>query len=163
VEFIKKYVIILQPKIRDVVQSFVYARIMNILRFNQDTTENWAEMDNNNRVKIAQERVMGQFPSSECSSDLKQTLLKIINICEENNITLIGIKFPLSSEYLSVLGDKTYGVKDILESSGINILDYNNVFIHYNEYFRDSDHLNEKGAQELIKLLIPRLDQDLTN
>jgi hypothetical protein len=120
-------------------------------------------MDNNNRVKIAQERVMGQFPSNECSSSLKQMLLKIINICEENNITLIGIKFPLSFEYLSVLGDKTYGVKDILESSGINILDYNNVFIHHNEYFRDSDHLNEKGAQELIKLLISRLDQDLAN
>jgi hypothetical protein len=152
-EFIKKYIILLQPKIRDVAHSYVSSKIKKILKFNSEALEDWANMDNNKRIKIAQVRVKEQFPlSDECSADLKQTLLQIINICKENNITLIGIKFPLSLEYLNALGDKTYGVKDVLESAGINILDYHNIFIHHNEYFQDSDHLNEKGAQALVKL-----------
>ncbi|MDR3171872.1 MAG: hypothetical protein LBU17_09640 [Treponema sp.] len=157
--YIKQYLVIFQPKVRDLVRSYLYAKVINIILPKQHQPKDWAEMAFEDRIKNTEERVLGQFPSQENSATLEATLLKIIHTCEEHDIKLIGIKFPLSSEYLTVLADKTYNVAHILKSNGIAILDYNSVFRYNNEYFQDTDHLNKQGGLELVKLLGADINQ----
>jgi hypothetical protein len=159
VTYIKKYLVMLQPKVRDVIQSYMYAKVKNIITPKQNQPKSLTAMSMEDRIKTAEARVLGQFPSQKSSADLEATLLKIIHTCKENDIRLIGIKFPLSSEYMSALGNKTYNVANILKSKGITILDYNNVFMYNNEYFIDADHLNEKGGIAFMKLLSEALHQ----
>jgi hypothetical protein len=152
--YIKKYLVIFQPKIGDFIQSFIYAKIKNKIVNGINKTETWAEMSIDNRMKMAEIRVLEQFPSNDRSIRLEQTLLEIISTCKQNNITLIGIKFPLPLEYITTLGNRTYNIGNIFKSNNITILDYTRAFIYNNEYFNDADHLNELGRHEFIKLLL---------
>jgi len=75
-------------------------------------------------------------------------LHKIINLCEEKNIKLIGVisptyrKFDINNKIINEL-------RDIFESKSLKFYDYSNFSKVYNkqEYFKDQLHLNSKGAE----------------
>jgi hypothetical protein len=46
------------------------------------------------------------------------------------------------------------GGYDILILNNLKVLVYKNLFVEHNEYFNDANHLNERGAQELVNILI---------
>jgi hypothetical protein len=72
---------------------------------------------------------------------------------------LIGIKFPLSGEFLEILGNKSYKADSILISQGIEVWDFKNTFSNIDSYFEDPDHVSPEGANVLLDSLSRRARQ----
>jgi hypothetical protein len=155
-KFIHQYAVITHAEIRDVVRRFISSKIKALLiPIPINDAKSWIELSDNKKMESAKGRIGEQFPSNSAPVSIaqRQALLDIINICKEYNIEIIGVKFPLTLEYLNLPGDKDYGVEAIFNENNIRILDYQTVFMHNPEYFRDQDHVNERGARELVKLI----------
>ena len=93
------------------------------------------------------------------SSDIKY-IKKIIKFCKKKNIKLVFFSSPMSDYML--IDNKNYDdyiiqIKDLLKDYKIDYYDFNllkeDVFDSTNEkYFKDNDHLNFNGANELSKI-----------
>lgn len=79
--------------------------------------------------------------------------MNIIELCDKENITLIGIKFPLADEYSRLIGGRSYGADSILRANGITIYDFRDIFRNTDYYFDDPDHISERGGEKLIGLM----------
>jgi hypothetical protein len=164
--YVKRYAVLFQPRIRDLTRARLYSGAMKIFRriVSGDVTAgvtaaaglSWAERSANERIQMAQSRAAEQFPSRAPSDKLEQTLAQIITFCRQNNIELIGIKFPLADEFRAVTAGREYGVKKLFSANGITILDFETAFSGKPEYFQDQDHLNEQGAEEFVKLFVKK-------
>lgn len=108
--------------------------------------------------ELAWKRYQYQFPTKTSSISLQSDFQKIIDLCIENNVILIGIRYPLSKLYQGIVGDFDYGAKELAKSRGLKILDYEKIYSEYGEYFADPDHLNYTGG----KILTEKLLQDLS-
>jgi hypothetical protein len=152
--YIKNYLVLAKPKALGIIRSFILSKIKDSIGIKTRPSKTWSELSVDDKIKAARDRAKVQFPSTNHSITLEQSLLDIIRICNQNNIRVVGIKFPLSSEYIRVLGDKAYGTDRILQSHNIEVLDYKNLFVNNDTYFEDQDHLNETGARQFVTLLI---------
>jgi hypothetical protein len=95
--------------------------------------------------------------------------LKIINLAEENNISIFLIMYPLSYEYNLELEKNNFSRKNHYEKlfyeidktgAKYKVLDYYNLFVNNPEYFDDSDHLNYNGAEILSKKVAENLKNE---
>jgi hypothetical protein len=105
------------------------------------------------RIQKSEERIEIQFPEKEKSKALEKCLNEMISVCKEKNITLIGIKFPLTKEYIKEMGSMNYGADSLFYVNNLPVYDYQRLYIDKCNYFRDQDHLNNLGAEKFIKLL----------
>ena len=85
---------------------------------------------------------------------------KIVKFCKEENIRLIFVTAPSFDQYLETVGpyDLAYDyIKAMAESYQVPYWDFNLCKKEYlelkEESFKDVDHLNGKGAEEVTKLL----------
>jgi hypothetical protein len=99
--------------------------------------------------------VNSQFPSHNKSKALEQELIKIIDICQRNNIKLIGVKFPVSGYYLKMLGDKNYGADKLFVSKGLEIIDCQSFFKEKMNILR-SGSLEFSGWRKFTKILLQK-------
>jgi len=156
--YIRFYVAFFQPGSRSVIKYFITSKMKKLFsRNNQNNVvikkKTWPDFTAEERHNRSKKRLERQYPSNKESYKLRQTLLDIINYCKERNIVLIGLKYPLSSDYIKVLGNKTYGADKIFKYEGLNVIDYKDVFVSQNKYFNNQDHLNETGAHKFLELL----------
>ncbi|MFH2143958.1 MAG: hypothetical protein ABIJ97_16150 [Bacteroidota bacterium] len=92
---------------------------------------------------------------------LKIYFNKILKFCETNKIKIILIKMPLSESYIKyveTLIDIEDNYNEIINLTSdvtcvYKIIDYQNIFFRDNSKFQNPDHLNDKGALELSKLI----------
>lgn len=157
-KYIVDYAVLFNPKIGQVIKESFKSQIKNIVypkgnRKKINTKPNWNKVSETKRVEQSQRRFNTQFYSKSKSIELEKTLLDIINICKNNNICLIGIKFPLSNDYIKVLNNKSFGADKLFAEKGLIVLDYKKMFISNAEYFANQDHLNKKGGDEFTKVL----------
>ncbi|MGL5934399.1 MAG: hypothetical protein ACRCZI_02130 [Cetobacterium sp.] len=94
----------------------------------------------------------------------RENLISILNFCKENKIKPILITTPVSYAYNEIV------TKDIYKEKIYNHLDYvlskidfEVQYLDYSreerisnnlDYFHDSDHLNESGAREFMKIVL---------
>jgi hypothetical protein len=86
---------------------------------------------------------------------------KVINISNENNITLIFVKYPIAKEYFdtvemydSISSEKYYKeIFNLINNSNSNyyFLDYQQLFFNNSDYFFDTQHLTDSGSEILSK------------
>ena len=112
-------------------------------------------------IYCADGRVNQQFPDNKRSEQLTNSLIDIINLCVENQITLIGIKLPLSQSYVTAIGSRGYKADSILQSKGLTVLDFSTLYSQSNEYFENQDHMNSKGGKLFSKVLEEALQGEL--
>jgi len=156
--YLEHFVVLFQPKTRSVLRRFIFSEINNALQIIRKTDPvdeivSWAELSDEERQNSANNRLRDQFPTDIRSDELQQSLEDIINVCRNNNIVLIGVKFPLSNEYNDVLGTTSFGADEILRKAGCEVIDYRNVYINHNEYFDNVDHLNDEGCYLFVELM----------
>lgn len=113
-------------------------------------TRTWFELNTEERFASAKKRYEYQFSKTQKSTKLQHALEEIIQICEDNNIVLIGIKFPLTQEYAEFIEEDILVATDLFKKRKLKILDYSKIFEKEPQYFYDQDHLNKIGAKELI-------------
>jgi hypothetical protein len=88
-------------------------------------------------------------------------MLKLITeLCEENEIVLIGIHYPLHPYYNKLFSNK-YDFNDYMDSIKIGlksniILDYSRSMVGDSNFF-DQDHISKKGSKKLGNLLMKDL------
>jgi len=96
---------------------------------------------------------------------IKYYLKKILDICQEHNVKVVLIRYPLTREFSEeerkiVPADKLFAEIDKIAagcSTYWGTLDYHDLYFDHPEYFFDPDHLNVKGSD----LFTARLQQDL--
>jgi len=88
-----------------------------------------------------------QFENEKMSSKRKKYLIKIIVLCNSKNITLIGIKFPITKEYWEIMGHQDFGIDKFWHEQGLEIIYLHGLFFDKDQYFEDQDHLNIKGGK----------------
>lgn len=151
------YVVLFDPNIRAIISHFFNEQSGKLLGYGKDEAEvedlPWDKLSEGERISLSEERLSEQFPRGESSKKLEESLLNIVDLCEKNDITLIGIKFPLSTEYSHLIGDKSYGADSILKANGIVVYDFRDIFHNKDSYFEDPDHINGAGAEKLIDSL----------
>lgn len=116
-----------------------------------------AEKRPEENLSASQDRMAYQFPEGEKSFKLEGCLENIIQLCQQHKTVVVGIKFPLSANYLLVLDDKSYHADRLLAQYDITTIDLKYIFVESDHLFKDPDHVNQKGAKEFSFLLMKKL------
>lgn len=158
-KYFKYYFPIFQVKVNSLFRNYMESKIQKIYPQKNKMGDHltWNQLPEKERLKRASERAEGQFPPKKASEKLENTLLEIIKLCKSKNIELIGLKFPLSNDYLQTLNKRNFGADQLFISNGLEVLDYESVFRNKQEYYKDEDHLNFNGGEEFVKILLAPL------
>jgi hypothetical protein len=151
-----------QPKTSSILKAYFYAQVKSFIRkstVKKREPNEWALLKSVKRKELAQNRYLKQFPTKESSNLLKATLLDIVAKCKKHKITLIGIQFPLSKEYINALGNTSYGAVSLFKSLEIKTIDFTKLFENQTSYFKDQDHLNKDGSKAFMHQFIYKLSQ----
>jgi len=154
--FLKKYVYLRFPLFDTSHSKILKEKIGYMIRGEKPRTYdnfNFGEVPVEHRVERSQQRISTQYPQEEASVLLKDCLEKIIALCESEDITLIGVKFPLTKEFYQELGDRSYHADSMFRVHHLPVLDYSKVYLDSLSYFRDQDHLNHKGSEKFVSLM----------
>jgi len=162
--YLQFHVILFQPGTRAVIKHYLLSKLRKLSLKNKERNPekaraHWGEYSANERIDRAKRRFRRQYPSETISYELRQSLIDIINLCKKYNIELIGIKFPLSSDYIKLLSNKAFDGEKLLKLAGFKVLDYTKIFIENNSYFNNQDHLNDKGCKKFVELLFDNLSK----
>lgn len=157
---LKRYLVLLNTKSGVIMRNYILSNITNSLSFNKRNTNRetlWESLTSDEKREKSRRRAMFQFPDEEQSQELTATLKEIIQICRMNKIRLIGLKYPLSPDYLEAIEDKSYSADRIFIELGLKVLDLSKTFPRDDSFFKDPDHLNEKGAILFSEILCDSL------
>lgn len=146
----KKYFSIYLPLFDTSHSQILRKRVGALLK--REKTRNYdnydfSEVPVEQRIRRSQQRINTQYPGPEVSESLSRCLEEMIALCEQEDITLIGVKFPLTREFYEELGDRSYGADSIFKAHYLTVYDYKSIFLDSISYFRDQDHLNLKGSE----------------
>lgn len=154
---VSQKIIFFQPKTGAVLKKYFVSKLENLFMSKQvkelNTDLNWNELPLKTKATRIEKRVEIQFNFQENSMLLEATLLEIINICETNNIVIIGVKFPLTKEYYTITKDKIFGVDSIFKSNNLKVLDFQSIYIENSNLFYNEDHLTSKGGKIFTDIL----------
>jgi len=153
--FIKKqlkFLPLLNPEISRLLLKYIYFSL-GLEKNDYDTTNSFKEIDNITRNKKCYVRFKAQFENKNKSYQQVKYLNKIINLCKKNDLTLIGVKFPITKEYWKLINNNDFGIMELLIENKIKIIDLHNLFFYKNKYFKDQDHLNRLGGEFFLKKL----------
>ena len=100
-----------------------------------------------------QNRFEQQFKGQVQSSKGRFFLEKIIELCNDKNIRLIGLKYPVSARYYNKIKNHDMGAQQIVENSKLQVINFQNLIEISDDLFKDQDHLNKKGASIMLKKL----------
>ncbi len=147
--YVKRYIPLLHGKSRD-------ALLMYIKRLLPKTAREevpWEEKTEDERKSKASQRANVHFDNATRSKKMEALLLEIIALCQQKNLELQGIQFPLTAEYAAAIKTRGYDAVEILRDHGVEVLDFRAIFSTRNDYFKDQDHLNTKGAEAFLPYL----------
>jgi len=131
--------------------------------------KNTGNLTNLNETAVSISNYKTTYSGQERISNISmEYFIKTIKLAEENNATIIFIKYPYSKEYDRVLkennitSDNYYNyifTQVNLTNVNYTILDYHDIFFNNPEYFGDPEHTNYIGS----KILSERIYEDLKN
>lgn len=147
---------------------------LELLLYHEDKTEmylGWQKITNNSVegkdvLTKARRRVQGQTKNgNERNMRLFTSFLQTIRLLEQNNKTVILIKFPLTEEYLEAVEETGMSITNFYKEESyllekfpnLYILDHQNIYKENKSLFSDSDHLNIQGAELFSK----KINEDL--
>lgn len=142
-KYLKHYIPLFRPEIAEVIKIFKFPSDKKPVL--------WASRSAEDRMNRAVKRVRTNFSDEDQSDRLKLSLINIIDLCKKNDIELIGIKFPLTKEYIEAAEGMSGSADSIIAVNGYKVLDCTDLYIDRPEFFADQDHLNDDGAKDLVK------------
>jgi hypothetical protein len=154
-KYLTNYVVLLNSKSKGILWTYFKGFLKTNGR-KEANNDDWSRRGN--RKRAAENRVRVQFVNVQESEDQRRSLVKIIKLCKENNVELIGLKFPLSRDYIDAMDDKTFGSDSILVSQNIKVLDFKTLFETQDSLFANQDHLNKIGGKLFSKKVLEALE-----
>ncbi len=135
----------------------------------KNTKKTFASFSNAERKKMAHDFISKQLIPNGFDDLYDQTSLsylkKTIQFCQENQIKLIAIKYPVTDYYLKELEDicqrdlsADTPQDKIIQDWKIPLIDFEHSFLKDYELYSDSHHMNPEGKKRCTALLIQKLD-----
>ena len=155
--YLKRYIAFSNSKSRDLLKA-LFISTLKSSGGKMKKKKVWNELTEQERFALADKRAAVQFPGKQQSAALISQLDQIISLCHKNKIELIGIKFPLSGEYYSLVGSKSYNADSLFLRKGLFVSDFTTIFKDNPDYFADQDHLNETGSKKFCAIMINHID-----
>ena len=125
----------------------------------------WTHKNEETRFKDSRSRAKVQSLENIKSDDLVRIFYEIINFCDKNKIKIIGIKYPITNEYLSIIN--TYDINSVNkiydDTKIFKRLDYMDLFKDKQDYFGNPDHLNDTGAEIFTNIVVKELQKIITD
>ena len=149
-----KYIPLLQPEYNKSVIQYA-------TRSDSKTTkiQRYSSLRPEEKEKALRKRFLEQFENKTVSHQQKEYLQKIVTLCKNKNITLVGLRFPITKDYYSMIKENDFGINDFWKSQDLPIIDMHNMFFANDDYFADPDHLNKIGAEVFCKEIHTRLQE----
>ncbi len=117
----------------------------------------WQDLTKEDINKSIQDRFTYQFETAH-SDSLTNSLKKIVTFCKENNMELIGVKFPLAPAYYEKTSSANFGADSVFAKLGINVIDISHQ-LKSDSLFVDPDHVNRTGSLQFSQILKKYLSQ----
>jgi len=152
-KYIKRNFVFVNIKSRDIINSYFKSKIKSKNRINKS----WNDLTKNEKSKKCLDRFNFQFENYNSSKKLTSTLLNIIKTCNDNNIKITAIKYPITNIYNKTIGTNNFKADSIFKSNGINVIDFKNLYAKNDIFFYDQDHLNEKGSAKFTNVLFNKI------
>ena len=109
----------------------------------------WHEISPQERVVLAEARLTEQFRGDELDETLMAHFADIVKVCGENGIRIVGVRFPVTTEYRNRLpGAAVASTRRFFETLGITIHDFSELYDDP-RHFDDADHMDRKAAKRL--------------
>ena len=148
ISWLRYYLLILNPKSSGLIKRFASGKAQIFLKLRKENTS--PEMPwcmNKDSTLLARSRSESQFPDHVTSIKMQEEVKWIIAYCRQNNLQLMGIKFPLTPMYDRFTAGKSYKADSCFVAENIPVLDYRQKFQNENHcLFKDQDHLNAEGG-----------------
>jgi hypothetical protein len=152
---------LLQPKKSKIIFEHVKTNVANLFKGNrinsQIKIEQWGDLTLEDKKIFALRRFNEHFEGTFYSEELFKELDDIIEICKRKQIVLIGVLFPLSKEYLDLLGECENEAVKLFEKKGLMVLDFKKKFQDDSTLFFNQDHLNLEGGKKLSEMIISQI------
>lgn len=155
-KYLVQYLPILQPATRTVIRSFVFGKVRKLFWRNDSNlkSRNWDDLDDVDQSTTARSRAETQFVGNKPSPALRSTLEQIISMARAHNVTLVGVRFPVSERYAAIIDDRSYGAHELFKAYDLPVLDYRDVYTNQDSVFRDQDHLTYLAGCEFARTLL---------
>jgi len=151
--YTQRYLPLLNSKNRDVLLANIKGTLSSATGFSKP----WAELSPAQRAEKAKARTSLHYTNVVTSDTLYRKLRSLLEICERQNVEVIGVRFPVTRTYLDHQEHRGFKSDTVLSNRGIRIWDFKDVYLDEDGLFRDQDHLNQQGVQKFIDLLGTKL------
>lgn len=151
--YIKHFIVILNPKGANILEVAAISSLRNSMGRKSSKDSDWSSFTEIEKLESTSRRVNQQFPSAKGSTDLYDSLVNIIKLCKKNDIELVGIKYPLTDEYIKATKQLSFGADKVFQESGLRVYDFSKLYEGNSEYFSDPDHLDVEGGEKMARLL----------
>jgi hypothetical protein len=120
--------------------------------------QTWESAARSERLRVVEVRRLELLGRSYTLSPvLRACWLRILKLCREQNITVIGIRYPHTPEYRAVQA-QVYDVRSmnnlVRATPPDFLLDYSALFADAPNCFEDADHLSQVGGRRLAQLIL---------
>ncbi len=137
------FIPMLFPELNEGILKYLKYKILNVIPNNNS---DFSKLSTNQKKEASLDRFSTQFKDKITSKQQLYYLHKIIELCKLKEIVLIGIKFPVSKSYHSLIKDNDFGISTVFKENNLLVIDLQKDFFIHDEYFQDQDHLNCLGA-----------------
>lgn len=152
-KYLEYYLPFLNPKYALVIKNFLVNELLNPSKWGGGKRVPWEKLDDLTQRRKSDERILQYFEGVNPSENLLESLKRIISKCKAHNIEIIGIRFPLTEEYLEAKGDLSYNADSLFIAQGLKVLDFDSLYLGKDDLFRDQDHLDAEGGEDFAKIL----------
>lgn len=155
-KYLQYYLPVFNQNSSSLLKIYLIAKLNKLRGLKKDTIV-WTELSQLKKSKESLKRLDTQFKNKTFSHKLFRSFNRILEMANDNNIEIILLKFPVSKSYLEAKRTKkvtTPLTKEFIMNKRLNILDFQNLYLNNDNYFKDPDHLNIRGAEVFSKVLI---------
>lgn len=150
---INRYLVLTNSKYRDIIK-------LSLKSEESDKKElEWNDYTEDEKKFYARRREKGQFVGKTQSARMKKYLRRIIKACKENNVVLIGVKFPITHQLNTLIINKSFFADEVLRGEKCEVFDFSKKLYQNPNMFKDTDHLNALGAKRFWELFYKELNR----
>lgn len=117
----------------------------------------YVSLSESERVTTAKERVKEQMKAPLVTPLMVRYFDEVLRLCRSSGIRLIGVRYPVSKEYYSLLPAEEFASVlaefERRESDFAMVADYTRIYEEDPEVFLNADHLNASGSLAFTRVL----------
>jgi hypothetical protein len=159
-KYLEYYLPLLSGKVRGLFRLFIFSKIKKIAQPSKTTVRKKAlvEISDVKSQDKSEQRINTIYNGQSYSKSSEKELYNLLKLCQSNNITIFGLKFPVSSSYAHAAAPYKNNFAVDKNKLDVKMLDYERLFFEHPEYFADQDHLSELGGRILFNTLVSDID-----